>query len=412
MRYFFHTCVLLLFCIPVLAQQNIQGVVVNASTGIPIPGASVFISNTSKGATTNANGEFLLTNVPIGKHNLVISNIGYETNVFPFSEAKLPLRIKVELTMKVKELENVVVEHSIEEGWDKWGKTFMDYFVGTTANAADCSIKNEKAIKFRYFKRSNRVKAYADEPIILENKALGYIVKYQLEEFEVNFTEETFVFLGYTLFEKMQSTNKTRLAYWRKNRKAAYRGSILDFMRSLYNNKLEQNGFEVLRAKRVPNVEKERVKELYKMARARKGGGTAAIDLGTVFSSYPDDSINYFQTVLQQKDYTEFLGRELLTADSLLLRSEGESKTLYFENYIYVLYTIELAEEGFVKTIYPPVKAAEQQSYATLLNGDAISIDKLGNYYNPRSFSTSSYWSWSEKMANMLPIDYDPKDDD
>src|SRR5215204_4363176 len=86
------------------SQRHIEGIVVNVATGAPVVSASVFISNTLKGTTTNAAGQFQLNDVPVGKHNLVISSIGYETNVFPFSEAKLSLRIKVERTLKVKEL--------------------------------------------------------------------------------------------------------------------------------------------------------------------------------------------------------------------------------------------------------------------------------------------------------------------
>lgn len=75
----------IVFFIQASAQHFIKGTVVNESTGAPIAGTSVFISNTSKGTVSNSNGYFELTDVPAGKHELVVSSIGYETNVFSFS---------------------------------------------------------------------------------------------------------------------------------------------------------------------------------------------------------------------------------------------------------------------------------------------------------------------------------------
>jgi len=189
-----------LFVSGVNAQRSIRGRVVNAATGAAVPGSSVFITNTSRGTVSDNNGQFVLTDVPPGKHELIISSVGYETNVFSFNDAQLPLQLKVELAIKVKELENVNVEPSVEEGWDKWGRVFLDHFIGTTARATQCRIKNEKAIRFRYYKKSRRLTAYCDEPVLIENKALGYSISYQLESFEINYTDKTMFFVGYSLF--------------------------------------------------------------------------------------------------------------------------------------------------------------------------------------------------------------------
>jgi len=259
-----------------LSQRTIKGRVVNATTGAAIPGSSIFISSTSKGTVSSNAGHFELTDVPSGKHELVISCIGYETNVFSFSDAQLPLQLKVELTIKVKELENVIVEPSLEEGWDKWGHTFMSEFVGKSANANQCRVKNEKAIRFRYYKKSNRLTAYCDEPVLLENKALGYLISYQLEEFEVNFSEKTVFYLGYPLFEQLEKNGKGRQQKWENNRQEAFNGYIMHFMKSLYANQLLEEGFEVRRLVRTPNYEKQRVKNLYRTSSAGKQNVTVS----------------------------------------------------------------------------------------------------------------------------------------
>ncbi len=247
--------VLILLVVTADAQRTIRGRVVNDATGAVIPGSSVFISNSSKGTVTNSEGQFELQDIPPGKHDLVISCIGYETNVYSFSEQQLPLQLKVQLSIRVKELANVTVEPFLEEGWDKWGKMFMDNFIGTTENGMHCKIKNTNKIRFRYYKKSNRVTAYADEPVIIENKALGYTIKYQLENFEVSFKEHTTFYLGYPLFEDKTKEGKEPKEKWLRRRTEAFKGSVVHFMQSLYNNKLKEEGFEVRRMTRIPNAE-------------------------------------------------------------------------------------------------------------------------------------------------------------
>lgn len=400
---------LLLIAIPGISQRTIKGRVVNQATGAPVPGSSVFISNTSKGTVSNSAGTFELQDVPAGKHELVISCIGYETNVFSFNDGQLPLQLKIELSIKIKELENVTVEPSVEEGWDKWGRFFMDNFLGNTANAAQCRIKNEKAIRFRYYKKSKRLIAYCDEPVLLENKALGYLVNYQLEEFEMNFDEKMIFYMGYSLFEPISTGGKGRQQKWEKKREEAYAGSILHFMRSVYSNQLLEEGFEVRRLTRTFNEEKQRVKNLYRTSGVVKPAtpnGTIIVEVKTEPVLFPPDSASYYESVMRQGDYLEKYGQHLLMADSLVIDSSGTVRVLHFDQYLYITYTKEKEEEGYVKLQFPERKASWQRSSVTLLGDQLISFEKNGNYFDPRHFFTSGYWGWNEKMANSLPLEY------
>lgn len=63
-----------------LAQSGIiSGRVVDATSGDPIPGASVVISGTPRGVATSDDGTFVLSEVPAGAHTLTASSVGYET---------------------------------------------------------------------------------------------------------------------------------------------------------------------------------------------------------------------------------------------------------------------------------------------------------------------------------------------
>ena len=73
----------------VLSAQNItvSGVVVDEA-GAPVPGAAVFVSGTTHGTMTGANGEFSL-NVPASTKVLKCSCVGYEETEVPVENGKI-----------------------------------------------------------------------------------------------------------------------------------------------------------------------------------------------------------------------------------------------------------------------------------------------------------------------------------
>ena len=383
-------------------------------------GASVFINNTSRGTTADKSGYFEITDVPAGKHELIISSIGYETTVYSFSAEALPVKLKVVLEVKVKELENVIVEPSVEEGWNKWGKLFTDNFIGSTPNAAFCRIKNEKAIRFRHYKKSNRVIAYCDEPLIFENKALGYTIKYQLENFEVNFKEHSSAFSGYPFFEEIEKKRKGLQNKWRQKRDKAYYGSMMHFMRSLYLDSLHKEGFEVRRMVKVPNFEKQRVKRIYvpqwrppgssnvRVITTSSGMNIQAPQKIITDSTLSADSVRYYERVLEQKDFNEVYGRAILTADSLIVKTENDYKILFFNDYLYITYKNEFEEEAYLRFYGENRSVTFQRSLIWLTNSEGVGIYQNGTYYPPQSVYSMAYWGWSEKMADFLPVDYEP----
>lgn len=71
---------LVLFLVPALvfAQSgNIQGKVTDKTTGEGIAGANVMIEGTTLGAATDADGNFVIDDVPVGNIRIIVSVIGY-----------------------------------------------------------------------------------------------------------------------------------------------------------------------------------------------------------------------------------------------------------------------------------------------------------------------------------------------
>lgn len=69
--------IILFFLLPLFSMgqtAQVKGVV--TSTGMPVPGASIYLLNTNFGITSNSRGEFSLR-IPTGTHILIVSSIGY-----------------------------------------------------------------------------------------------------------------------------------------------------------------------------------------------------------------------------------------------------------------------------------------------------------------------------------------------
>jgi len=84
---------------------KIKGKVVDKNTNKPIPYANVFLENTSIGAATDENGEYIILNVPVGTYNIRCNVIGYKILT------KKNIRVIADLTTEVNfEMEQTVIE--------------------------------------------------------------------------------------------------------------------------------------------------------------------------------------------------------------------------------------------------------------------------------------------------------------
>ena len=91
--------------------QTIRGTVVDRASGETIPYASIALNNSNMGTTTNDNGVFSLSKVPIGRHSLTVSYLGYETAILKeiLVTSAREVYLEISLTEKPAELAEVVV---------------------------------------------------------------------------------------------------------------------------------------------------------------------------------------------------------------------------------------------------------------------------------------------------------------
>jgi hypothetical protein len=360
--------------------STLTGSVRDSASGKPLAGVSVFLNSTSKGTVTHDDGNFVLYNIPSGRYELIVSAIGYATLQLELTTRHMPANLKVTLHTQAAELAAVTVEPYLKNGWKKWGKLFWDNFIGTTENAASCSIKNKDALRFRYYLKSRKLTVHAVEPLIIINKALGYNLEYRLESFTYDFESNIISFYGYPLFHEMTADNSDRQLKWENNRLHAYLGSMMHFMRSLYNGRLQQDGFIIEHEIEVPNAEKQRVRAIY-------------VPNVTNTDSIPIDTLHHYWEVMRQPD--SFL-RKTKSFDNVATVNPDQTRSLFFRGDFTVIFG-----NGHLGIAY--TESAMELMYPT-----SIGIEENGAYYPPQVLLSKGNWARTEKIANLVPRDYYP----
>ena len=338
----------------VFGQFTITGKVVDSTTKEPLFGASVFAQNTTSGTTTNREGEFSLS-LKSGGYELIVSYTGYQSKEIRISNNdNNPLQI--EMTKAEKAMEEVVIRSSneVKDGWDKYGKFFLENFIGSTPNAQQCTLQNPEVVHFYYYKKSEKLKVLATEPIVISNMALGYNLRYQLDSFMYYYKTQVSSYRGYCFFSEMDS-NFAQQRIWSANRKKAYDGSKLQFMRSYYDSTLNEDGYEI-----------------------------ALLD-----SAYD----KRFDAIRNPYD-TTYYG----------VYDSTHEVEVYYPRKISITYK-KKPEVEYLKKFKLPLNVGSQISYIDLL--DAIEIKENGYFYDQKDWVSQGYWSW-KNLADLLPYDYIP----
>jgi len=380
--------------------QPIRGKVVDSASGKPLLNASVFISNTSIGTLTDNQGEFTLTRFPSNSFDLVISYVGY--NVISFkANSPSDVLFVIKLTPKKDELREVTVTPYEKNGWDKWGFLFENNFLGITPLSRQCEILNKKKIKFQYSSAKEMVYAFCDEPIIVINKALGYKIKYALVNFRFSLKDNYRIILGYPLFADLPGSAK-RQKRWKQSRHDTYEGSLLQFMRALFNNSTTETGFEIRQLVRKPNMEKERIK-----MRLNIQSPIQFIDYSSLH--LPVDTINYFNSILKQSDHIDLLYKTLLEPKNIVSKSDSATAVLHFLQYLHITYTKKRPPIEYLQENRDAVYSSFSVSEITITDGHSIYIEDSGNFHDPIDFTISGYWAWWENLGSLIPLDYYPE---
>lgn len=343
------------------AYYLVKGKVIDKITAAPLAGASVFAQNTTIGEATDSNGNFSVW-LPKGGYSLVTTFMGYETETIRVNSSSQNDSLLFELSPEEKSLETVTISISneVENGWEKYGTFFTNNFIGQTNFSKLCFIKNPEVLHFYFYKKRNTLKVLAKEPLIVDNFALGYTLKFAIDSFTNNYNSQTNLFIGYPLFSEMKGTPDQE-KMWEANRAIAYKGSLLHFMRSLYTQTLEENGFEI-------------------QFIVNNNGEDYPIKLGNVYGA-----LNY--------------------------KKDDSTKTLEFypnQSEVALIY------HGYPEKSFLEMDTSANKNFqlSTLIfpKGEKFFIDENGYFYDQEDLVTNGYLGF-KKIGDMLPYNYKQEDE-
>ncbi len=385
-----------------LIACNIKGKVVTTINNQPVAGASIFLSNATIGATTAEDGTYLLKNVKPGKYELVISNIGYDTySQLVVADSKEVVVPPIIISPKTVMLTEVKVNSRIDADYEKNYTLFKNEFLGTSKLAADCRILNPELLDLNYNYSANLLTASSEDFLEIENDALGYKIKYLLTNFIKNIGNSNLndvQFGGPALFQEMRGS-PSQQKRWQKQRSEAYNGSLMHFLRCLLNNSYEDAGFRVLRIAHLPNPRRpadtlisQKIK-LYQSNKHKSRNNKDSLAYWQAKQLLPLTIDKLQPDPLKQEDMVK------LTNQKGVFALAGDKCSLY------IVYS---------KTHrYPKIRTDNLNEAGndnrTLVNFDApyVLFDKNGWLMDPNCVSFDGAWG-RDRIANLLPVDYDP----
>jgi len=331
-------------------QYSIGGIIRSAKGGKGIESVTVFLDGSIRATMTNANGEFDLPGIAPGTYQLMITMVGHA----PIKK-NIILRDKSAFLDTVLQVRPVMLSQVSIGGKslnEKYYSLFLKMFLGESANAKSCKILNPNAIEFSTEK--NLLKAYTDDFLIIENKNLGYRIKYLLRKFEYDNVDKRTFYEGESIFEDLPGTPEQKQK-WAANRQKAYYGSLMHYLRALHANKTMQEGFLT------------------------------------------------YQLYSQQLPLV--IGPNPIVTEQLINRVDSTFIDFRYKNLLYTIYDKKKAAAP-IKLSKELTTTIDVANTGTIFSLDA-QIDKRGSYSDYKKYEIHGYWA-EKRLGDQLPLEYDP----
>jgi hypothetical protein len=373
---------------------TISGKVTTSVSHEGIGKVSVFLSNSSYGTESAEDGSFTLAGVKPGQYDLVASYVGFEEYKQTILVGRDPISINIPLLPKVNQLRGVVITTNAD--WKKNWEAFRNAFIGTSANAKDCVVVNPHVVSLVNSARRHTLEGWADDFLIVENHALGYRVKFLIDTFSNNGLTGIISWEGKAVFEELKGSAEQK-KIWKKKREDTYYGSSRHFFRSLYLDKLNEEGFIMKKLHRELNPERPQEAIILQKIKLFRDRGMR-------------DSANYWiMKENMSKYYHENLGKLPLQPYQVFGKTDKPGLfVISFTDCLYVIYTKRHEETDF-RDVYRTLDMENfETSVLTLFTPYAV-FDMNGVLVNGAPLNEGT-WSKS-KLAELLPYDYLPGED-
>ena len=245
---------LLFSWISLVSGQSISGIITDINTSQPVEYANVYIQGSTSGTVSNKDGYFEFESDKL-HGQLIISHVSYETSVIELSNSQKS-GLLIALNPRIYDF----IPVSIESKDQRLGnlKHFREEFLGSDYWGNHATIENDSVLVFsveyysdtitnRSLRESiKKFEAKATYPLTISLTKLGYTLQYDL----VRYIEKDDPVLGkiisssgYSYFTPMRDASFRKQRNIIRKRIRAYYYSPQHFIRSLYNNRLKENGY-------------------------------------------------------------------------------------------------------------------------------------------------------------------------
>jgi len=397
-----------IFCGFIAFSQNtfsISGKVKDKQGGLP--GAGVYLSGYKIATVADNNGNFSLPNLKPGSYDLLVQMVGY----LPFSKSVIISDKSIQLDLLLNEntvqLNEVTIKADPNRA--KYIKQFTEYFIGITPNSKQCKILNPQVLNVDFDVTKSLLTVKTTEFLIVENKALGYRLKYMLDYFEYNSRTRIIYFSGHPFFEELKASAAKKKKYI-DAREIAYYGSSQHFFRSLYEGRSKEEGFLINKIIKIPNPNRypeevinqnlTQIRTLPEKTGIRKVAGK--IDVGL---------LDFWTKQKEMPRYIDKFSRAEVNPDTLVHDYNNNLKWINYTDALCIQYTKEKESLAYSNTgfwVFRPMDVPENEiSVVNHTTPDPVRFYANGGIYDARSMLFEGYWAY-EKIGDMVPMDYIP----
>ncbi len=245
----------LLAVLQIGSAQNalvLKGRIVDNSTNEPIPYATIYVDGTTKGTISNRDGEFVLSSIS-NSSVIVISHVSYNTKTIVVNN-DTPSEITVALQERNLQLSeiNIADKNLRSRNLDLFNSMFIgrDYWGGNAQLLNDSVlsfISHYDYSKIMITQDISKLEVIALAPLDIDMPLLGYKLKVDLIDFSLDIDKEYVQvnFLGHYYFNPSELKNNREVKRIERNRRMAYFNSSKHFLRSLYEQTLNENGYKI-----------------------------------------------------------------------------------------------------------------------------------------------------------------------
>ena len=402
-------CTFLTICVTSFAQQSLDlSGSIKDKRGDVLPGAGVYVSGYKIATVADNNGAYHLSLKP-GNYDILVQLIGYKPMNKNIIISDKAIKLDVILEESITQLSEVTIKPDPNRA--HYIAMFRDFFIGTTPNAQSCKIVNPNILIIDYENNDRKLTVKTNDLLIIENLALGYKIKYLVKLFEWDSKTGIIYYEGYPYYEDLKgSQRKQRI--WAKKRMEAYSGSPQHFFKSLFQDKVTEEGFVINKLITQPNPDRPSdslININLKRLKQKQMGLSGKITIG----NNQDDSLNFWIRKKILNTGLSILNRRDVLPDTLVKYFNSNIKAVNFTDKLYVIYKKEVEDPLFLnrlgQSISRPLDMPNYQISIIDLQVAPVYFYQNGGIYNPRSMLFSGYWAW-EKIADSVPMDYTPKE--